>query len=223
MSFSIDDKLSWRVTRNNPVREVDGMDWERCAALHNLILRLGWTASERPEAEMPGETWWQKHITDQALEDEWSRRLSPSLKLFLQTAFQTPPDQNFFYYASGLSWPGQFFSPLLDGTEIMTLYQMPNLITSGHSDGLKYPRHQRIASRPGLTFIQLRPRNIQGNFSLRHLRLVHHNQWSHRMGSSRGRLECVAGHDRHRQDSREVQRHQDQRSIRNHTLGNDAI
>lgn len=138
MPFSMDDELTWRVTLDNPVREVDGMDWERCAALHNLIIRLGWASSGRPESEMPRQTWWQKHITDQVLEIEWSTRLSPSLKLFFQSALQAPTDQCLFYYASNLSWPGQLFSPMLEDMEIMTLYQIPNFNSSGHADGLNF-------------------------------------------------------------------------------------
>ena len=137
MVFSTDDELTWRTTPENPVREVDGFDWERCAALHNLIVRLGWSVGGRPETEMPRRTWWQRHITDQALEDEWSRRLSPSLKLFLQTAYETPPDQNFFYYANGLTWPQNLFVQEHEDEGIMCLYQITNLALNSHGDGLK--------------------------------------------------------------------------------------
>jgi len=57
MTFSVDDQLTWRVTPENPIREVDGMDWERCASLHNLITHLGWRGLGNPEAEMPRNTW----------------------------------------------------------------------------------------------------------------------------------------------------------------------
>lgn len=51
MLFSVDDELTWRATPENLVREMEeGMDWERCAALHNLVLRLGWVASEKLES-----------------------------------------------------------------------------------------------------------------------------------------------------------------------------
>jgi hypothetical protein len=138
MGFSAGDELTWRVTPENPVREMgDGMDWERCAALHNLIVRLGWTVGDKPETEMPRRTWWQSHITNQALEDEWSRRLSPSLVLFLQAAFDMPPDQNFFYYVGGLTWPEGLFIQDHEDEGIMCLYQMTNLSLGGHRDGLK--------------------------------------------------------------------------------------
>jgi hypothetical protein len=108
MTFHIGDRLTWRVTPDNPIREVDGMDWERCASLHNLITQLGWTGLGNPEAEMPRRTWWQSSITNESLEEEWSGRLSASLKLFFQTAYETP-HENFFYYASGLNPPSRFY------------------------------------------------------------------------------------------------------------------
>lgn len=140
MSFSIDDQLTWRVTAESPLREVEGMDWERCAALHNLIVRLGWTGSGNSDVDMPTVTWWQAKITDNLLEEEWSRRLSPSLKLFLQTAYDIT-HENFFYYASGLNGPSNLFVGIYDQEDtILRLYQMTNLNFSGHRDGLKYSK-----------------------------------------------------------------------------------
>jgi hypothetical protein len=140
MTFSIDDRLTWRVTSENSIREVDGMDWERCASLHNLIIELGWTGLGNSETEMPRITWWQANITNDILKEEWSRRLSPSLKLFLQAAFETP-HENFFYYISGLNGPSRFYTGIHDqGDTILSLYQMTNLNLSGHRDGLKYSK-----------------------------------------------------------------------------------
>lgn len=140
MTFSIDDQLTWRVTPENSIREVDGMDWERCACLHNLIIQLGWTGLGNPETEMPRRSWWQTNITNEALEEEWSRRLSPSLKLFLQAAYETP-HENFFYYVSGLNGPNRFYTGMHEqGDTILSLYQMTNLNISGHRDGLKYSK-----------------------------------------------------------------------------------
>ncbi|OKL55834.1 hypothetical protein UA08_08922 [Talaromyces atroroseus] len=138
MRFSIDDQLTWRVTPENPIREMDGMDWERCAALHNLIVRLGWTGMGNSDQDMPTTTWWQANITHNSLEAEWSRRLSPSLKLFLQTAYETP-HENFFYYARGLNGPRSFFVGVHEQEDsILGLYQMTNLNLSGHRDGLNF-------------------------------------------------------------------------------------
>lgn len=140
MTFSIDDRLTWRVTSENSIREVDGMDWERCASLHNLIIELGWTGLGNSETEMPRITWWQANITNDILEEEWSRRLSRSLKLFLQAAFETP-HKNFFYYVSGLNGPSRFYTGIHEqGDTILSLYQMTNLNLSGHRDGLKYSK-----------------------------------------------------------------------------------
>jgi hypothetical protein len=140
MTFAIDDQLTWRVTPDNSIREVDGMDWERCASLHNLIIQLGWTGLGKSETEMPRITWWQANITNESLEEKWSRRLSPSLKLFLQAAYETP-HENFFYYATGLNGPSRFFTGMHEqGDAILSLYQMTNLNLSGHRDGLRYSK-----------------------------------------------------------------------------------
>jgi hypothetical protein len=137
MPFSIDDQLTWRVTAESPSREMEGMDWERCAALHNLIVRLGWTGMGNSDLDIPTTTWWQANITHNSLEAEWSRRLSPSLKLFLQTAYETP-HENFFYYARGLNGPRSFFVEVHEQEDsVLRLYQMTNLNLSGHRDGLK--------------------------------------------------------------------------------------
>lgn len=137
MVFSIEDESTWRVTPENPVREVNGMDWERCAALHNLIIRLGWAVSGKPETEMPRETWWQTYITNPVLETEWSARLSPTLKQFLRAAFEPPPDQSFFYYVNGLSCPGHLFTNCHEDEGIMCLYPAANPNMGSHPDGLK--------------------------------------------------------------------------------------
>lgn len=137
MVFSIDDESTWRVTPENPVREVHGLDWERCAALHNLILRLGWAVSGKQETEMPRVTWWETHITDPALEAEWSTRLSPTLKQFLQAAFEEPAGQSFFYYVSGLSCPENLFISCHEDEGTMRLYPIADPNMGGHPDGLK--------------------------------------------------------------------------------------
>lgn len=151
MTFCIEDELTWRVTTEHPARGLEGMDWERCAALHNLIIRLGWTGRGNSETELPEITWWQAKITTEVLEEKWTQRLSPSLKLFLQTALDQPHDQNFFYYASGLSWPQYLVNPLFEEDSHLCLYQMTNLSFSGHKDGLKYYRKLRTPERRGLT------------------------------------------------------------------------
>lgn len=114
------------------------MDWERCSALHNHIIELGWNGMGNTPELMPKVTWWKDRITTEALEEEWTRRLSPSLKLFLQHAWMTPHD-NFFYYVSGLNWPEALFSPLYEEDDVVvTLYRMRNLNFGGHREGLTF-------------------------------------------------------------------------------------
>ncbi|KFY31187.1 hypothetical protein V493_01322 [Pseudogymnoascus sp. VKM F-4281 (FW-2241)] len=112
------------------------MDWEWCAALHNLILRLGWAVGGKPETEMPRETWWQTHITDPDVDAEWSVCLSPTLKQFHQAAFEEAPDHSFFYYARGLSCPENLFESCHEDKRTMCLYPLANPNMGSHPDGL---------------------------------------------------------------------------------------
>jgi hypothetical protein len=38
-----DIMAKWRISDEVPLRELDGLDHKRCAALHNYIVELGWT------------------------------------------------------------------------------------------------------------------------------------------------------------------------------------
>jgi hypothetical protein len=79
-------------------------------------------------------------ITNESLEEVWSTRLSPSLKLFLQAAYETHHEY-FFYYVSGLNGPSRFYAGLHEqGGTVLSLYQLTNLNLSGHRDGLKYSK-----------------------------------------------------------------------------------
>ncbi|KAL7941917.1 hypothetical protein V8C42DRAFT_163763 [Trichoderma barbatum] len=39
--------------------EIEGLDHERCAALHNLIIEQGWTASGRNLSDLDCRSWWE--------------------------------------------------------------------------------------------------------------------------------------------------------------------
>jgi hypothetical protein len=47
------DISRWLVTSSNPPRQTDGLDYERCAVLHNHIVAHGWIASGLNPAELP--------------------------------------------------------------------------------------------------------------------------------------------------------------------------
>ncbi|KAI6903671.1 hypothetical protein D0869_13674 [Hortaea werneckii] len=50
MSRYLDEVAHLLVTYENPPREIDGLDHERCAALHNAILKHAWIRSGRDES-----------------------------------------------------------------------------------------------------------------------------------------------------------------------------
>ncbi|KAK4247271.1 hypothetical protein C7999DRAFT_41421 [Corynascus novoguineensis] len=103
---SIDDQL---VTPNNPPRtDLDGMDYARCAALHNYIVDLGLAADGRlgPAAEGSRATYFSTH-GDAA--EAVRPRLHASLAAFLAAArtFDVP----LFYFVGGMPHPdwGDFY------------------------------------------------------------------------------------------------------------------
>ncbi|KAK2595461.1 hypothetical protein QQS21_006801 [Conoideocrella luteorostrata] len=46
------NKYQWRITVKQPLWKVEGLDHERFAALHNLIIERGWTASDRSLSDL---------------------------------------------------------------------------------------------------------------------------------------------------------------------------
>ncbi|KAH0046111.1 hypothetical protein KCU78_g137, partial [Aureobasidium melanogenum] len=85
MPFAIfDDVRHLLVSNDNPAREEGDLDYERCAALHNAIVKHGWTASGRSPDNPPMVTAWEKDP------DGWEQdidRLHPSMVEFLKRAY----------------------------------------------------------------------------------------------------------------------------------------
>lgn len=109
-SPSSHDITQWRVTTDNPPRNIDGIDVDRCIALHNEIYKIGWTGSGRSLDDLPTKTFLDFYSND--ITDELRDRLSEDLKAFLGRArhFDLEGQKfEFFYYVSGLYIPGAFF------------------------------------------------------------------------------------------------------------------
>jgi hypothetical protein len=90
------------VTPDNPPRDVEGLDFQRCAELHNAILEHGWLTSGRSAEGFQSQC---TPFYERAAEviDE---KCSSSLKAFFQAARNVPPetnDFNFFYNVSVLN------------------------------------------------------------------------------------------------------------------------
>jgi len=122
----------WRVTEDNPATSDEELDFERCAALHNHIIELGWVGSG------------QDLETLDRRAEEIQSRLAPSLVNFLKRAFIGPDDDfwSWHYYLSGLMEPEAFFetpNDLDDEYEedrFIWLYYYGRPL--GHTNGLMY-------------------------------------------------------------------------------------
>lgn len=143
------------VSDENPAREEGDLDYERCAALHNAIVKHGWTAGGRSLDDMPTITAWETEP------DEWeldTDRLHSSMVEFLKRAYstdlpETEPiydfgsrEYKFFYFLNGLIGPhGYEAYDLSDHIgdfpgHYMTLYT-PNDELGSHAQGLMYVTH----------------------------------------------------------------------------------
>lgn len=60
-----DDVRDQLVSEDKPACDEGDMNYERCAALHNVIVRYGWTGSGRPLDDLPLTTCWE------AKKEEW--------------------------------------------------------------------------------------------------------------------------------------------------------
>ncbi|KAE8443775.1 hypothetical protein EG329_001369 [Mollisiaceae sp. DMI_Dod_QoI] len=134
----------WLVTPENPPRDVDGMDHERCAALHNYLIQYAWVASnENLVGSFEPLSWFEKH-GDRA--NEVREYLDPSVVMFLESVHDAIDDfrVKFFYWVSGLNDPGDLWSnwePFSEGGEEyrrMTLYNTNCGLLGSHTNGLCY-------------------------------------------------------------------------------------
>lgn len=100
-----------RHTDENPPTSTDeGMDFERCSALHNAIVKHAWVSSGFDLASMPEETIWSLESTQNNLA-EMQQRLHPSVQEFLKRSLLSakfpPPatsgNDHFFLFLGGLA------------------------------------------------------------------------------------------------------------------------
>lgn len=136
------------VSQENPPRDdVDGMDSERCAALHNAILEHGWINSGRTAEAFQDQT----ETMLQRIGSDERGRLHPSLQAFFgeaRTLSGNVHDMNFFYNVRGLglSWEKEWYDP--DPDRLPTLYAT-YMAMATKIDGLVCVGDRSLASRTG--------------------------------------------------------------------------
>lgn len=143
------------VTPDNPARnDLEGMDYARCAALHNYLVRYSWLADGRDLATLNDNS--TTFFTIYGAEAEALRpRLHPSLAAFLDTAMEPPlgddshnPPPPFFIFAWRLSTPNLLFEEVIGDLHdqpvdsLVRLYCVGGLSDEGGGGGVLY--HQRF-------------------------------------------------------------------------------
>jgi hypothetical protein len=76
----------WRISDETPLRELNGLDHERCAALHNYIVELGWIQRGLALDTLDKRTWWECYGGDAALAST-TERMDTSVVAFLKAAW----------------------------------------------------------------------------------------------------------------------------------------
>jgi hypothetical protein len=131
------DVSQWLVTPLNPPTSTsNGLDYTRCAELHNYIAQVGWGGSGRSLDDFPQATWFEKY--GEAAENVRDR-LDPSLAKFLELSYHGDHTQTAFYYwVTGFDQPeGLWFADDDFDSRYLTLYAQ-NAGIGTKADGLKY-------------------------------------------------------------------------------------
>jgi hypothetical protein len=148
-SGPLEDVKHHRVSDSNPpTSNEDGLDFDRCSALHNAIVKHQWQASGKDLATLlPTMTWWESPCFADQL-DAMSKHLPESLVRFLQQALHPEGHVargailgNMFYLSSGLAGPGNFWTELsedMDDSDRIALYLTDYEISDPSIDGIVY-------------------------------------------------------------------------------------
>lgn len=147
----------WRVTAEHPLRQVEELDHERCAALHNLIIERGWTVSGRSLSDLDRRSWWDCYGGDVELSPH-AAKLSPSMIAFLKTAWHgymitAQPQHAFFRYLAGLCSPDRLWENAHYGDDeddsnkkrYVTLYMANWALGTSHPLGLVFDQQTSTA------------------------------------------------------------------------------
>jgi hypothetical protein len=139
----------WRVSEEQPLRYLEGLDYERCAALHNYIIELGWTQRGLALDALDKRTWWECHGGDAALTGI-SERLEAPVVSFLKLAWNgfsmdgSGPVHLFHRYLGGLCYPHRLWDNInyaededdSNKRSYITLYEANHALGTTHAKGL---------------------------------------------------------------------------------------
>jgi hypothetical protein len=129
---SLDEVRHFRVDESQPpTSNAQGMDFERCSALHNAIIKHNWVATGHELSDLPRTTWTElayniPHLPE--VEDELDGSVFEFLKrAMVVSEFPEQPHVNrLFYYSDGLSPAEMVFFNWEhfreDGINCVTLY-----------------------------------------------------------------------------------------------------
>ncbi|KAI1505506.1 hypothetical protein F5X99DRAFT_368249 [Biscogniauxia marginata] len=131
------------VTADNPARaDLPGMDYARCAALHNYLVHYTRVSEGRTPASLHGNNTF--FTTHGAAAEALRPRLHPSLVAFLAAAILPPADDPeptpFFFWANGLSDPNELFADLTanlfdEPADSLVCLYFPNIGQGGEFGG----------------------------------------------------------------------------------------
>lgn len=115
------DITSLLVRPDNPPRDdLEGMDYARCAVLHNYLIQYAWLAEGRPLATLNANNNFFTVDGDEAEAEACRPRLHPSLAAFLDTAMVLPYSSDnpreyleFSVFAWGIDGPSRLFDEFL--------------------------------------------------------------------------------------------------------------
>lgn len=110
------DITSLLVRPDNPPRDdLEGMDYARCAALHNYLIQYAWLAEGRPLATLNANSNFFTAFGDPAAAEACRPRLDPSLAAFFDAAIVSRPADDtheylpFSVFAWGIDGPNRLF------------------------------------------------------------------------------------------------------------------
>ena len=137
MSRALDAVAHLLVRADNPPRDIDGMDHERCAALHNAILKHGWVSHGLDENDFIQQSRpWLESNYREGDEDEFD----PSVLAFLSKARELPSNHpvHFFYNAWGLNIETGCHEGLFPGSDAIIQLYGTYMEMCSQPDGLMY-------------------------------------------------------------------------------------